>query len=289
MRRFGGDRIKTVMGWVGLDEDTPIENKFITNAITDVQKRVEGYHFDVRKHLVEYDDVVNKHRELIYEERRKVLSGVDLKSNILDMVGKELTAIIASHGGDRYGEGSDAAGLLAEVNRILPVPPAITPKTLEGKGEKDIAKTFGEMAVSLYEQREQQMGAEKARLLEKLVMLQIIDRLWVEHLTAMENMRLQAGWQALRQVRSVDAYKSTGYQQFQTLLETIQHDVASTIFHVTLVDKGQPKAPQSPMEKAGIGSRGNSKPDANTGKRKVGRNDPCPCGSGKKYKHCCGR
>jgi preprotein translocase subunit SecA len=133
------------------------------------------------------------------------------------------------------------------------------------------------------------MGAEKMRLLERLVMLQLIDRLWVEHLTAMEHMRLQAGWETLRQVRSVDAYKSTGYQQFQTLLETIQHDVASMIFHVSIQERKQDKAPQSPMEKAGIGSRGDSKPNTNTGSRKVGRNEPCPCGSGKKYKHCHGR
>ena len=105
MRRFGGDRIKTVMGWVGMDEDTPIENKMITNAITDVQKRVEGYHFDMRKHLVEYDDVVNKHRELIYEERRKILCGADLKSNILTMVRKELAEIIAAHAPNRLRRG----------------------------------------------------------------------------------------------------------------------------------------------------------------------------------------
>jgi preprotein translocase subunit SecA len=118
-------------------------------------------------------------------------------------------------------------------------------------------------------------------------MLQIIDRLWIEHLTNMEHMRLQAGWAALQQMKSTDAYKSTGYQQFQTLLETIRHDVAHTIFHVSLVQK-EAKAPQSPMAKAGVGSRGNSKPAA-SGNKKVGRNDPCPCGSGKKYKHCCGR
>jgi preprotein translocase subunit SecA len=168
------------------------------------------------------------------------------------------------------------------------VPPAITPKSLEGKSANEIEQTFCELADNIYGQREQQMGAEKMRLLEKLVMIQIIDRLWVEHLTAMENMRLQAGWQALRQVRSVDAYKSTGYQQFQTLLETIRHDVAATIFHVSISEKGQSKAPQSPMAKAGVGSRGDSKPAAG-GSNKPGRNDPCPCGSGKKYKHCCGK
>jgi preprotein translocase subunit SecA len=288
MRRFGGDRIKTVMGWVGLDEDTPIENKLITGMITDVQKRVEGYHFDVRKNLVEYDDVVNKHRELIYEERRKILSGADLKTNILDMVEKELSLIIASHAGNRYGEEQDSAGLLAEINRILPLPPTINAKSLEGKGTKDIEKTFCELAESLYEQREQQMGAEKTRLLERLVMLQIIDRLWVDHLTEMDRMRLQAGLDTMRQMRSADSYKMIGSERYNELKVAIQQEVAAMIFHVAIVAKGQ-KAPQSPMAKAGTGSRGDAKPDTNTGKRKVGRNDPCPCGSGKKYKHCHGR
>jgi preprotein translocase subunit SecA len=290
MRRFGGDRLKTVMGWVGLDEDTPIENKFITGAITDVQKRVEGYHFDMRKHLVEYDDVVNKHRELIYEERHKILSGADLKSNILSMVAEELKNIVAAHPLDRYGEGRDAAGLLAEANIVMPLPRDFNAKSLEGLSSADVENKLVELAGSLYDQREKDMGSDKMRLLERLVMLQIIDRLWIEHLTAMEHMRLQAGWAALQQMKSTDAYKSTGYQQFQTLLETIRHDVAHTIFHVSLVQKDA-KQPQSPMAKAGVGSQGNKKPrvPAQVAGKKIGRNDPCPCGSGKKYKHCCGR
>jgi preprotein translocase subunit SecA len=287
MRRFGGDRMKTVMGWVGLDEETPIENKLITNMITDVQKRVEGYHFDVRKNLVEYDDVVNKHRELIYEERRKVLGGTNLKSNILGMVKQEIAGIIATHAADRFGEGGDYAGMLADINRILPLPPDMNDKSVAGLGKQELEEKICGLADFVYDTRETQMGVEKMRLVERLVMLQIIDRLWVEHLTAMDHMRLQAGWDTLRQVRSVDAYKNTGYQQFQTLLETIKHDVAAMIFHVSITEKGQ-KAPQSPMEKANIGSKGD-KAAGNTGSNKVGRNDPCPCGSGKKYKHCHGK
>ncbi len=291
MRRFGGDRLKTVLGWVGLDEDTPIENKMITSMITDVQKRVEGYHFDIRKNLVEYDDVVNKHRELIYAERRKILSGADLKSNILEYVRQEICGIIASHPRGQFGEDGNVAAILKDVSRIMPLPRDFDAKALDGMSEKEIEQKLVDLSVALYEQREKDMGPEKARLLERLVMLQVIDRLWVEHLTAMEHMRLQAGWQALRQVRSVDAYKSTGYQQFQTLLETIQHEVANVIFHVSLVQRDASKAPVSPMAKANMGSKGGTKPraPAMAAGKKVGRNDPCPCGSGKKYKHCHGR
>ncbi len=292
MKQFGGDRLKTVMNWVGMDEDTPIENKMITNAITDVQKRVEGYHFDVRKNLVEFDDVVNKHRELIYEERRKILAGADLKTNIVKMATDEIREVVKAHQPDRLGEGRDDAGLLNEIKRVIPLPLTVTVKTLEDKKNDELEKMFIDLAESMYEQREKEMGQEKMRLIEKLVMLQIIDKLWVEHLTAMEAMRMQAGWATLQQVKSVDAYKNAGYQQFQTLLETIKHDVAGMIFHVSISEKAPGKAPQSPMEKAGTGSKGDARPRANN---KVGRNDPCPCGAKwpdgrpKKYKQCCGR
>ena len=287
MRRFGGDRLKGVMGFLGMDEETPIEHKMITGMITDVQKRVEGYHFDIRKNLVEYDDVVNKHRELIYEERRKILSGADLKSNILDYVRQEICGIIASHPRGQFGEDGNIAEMLKDVSRVMPLPRDFNAKALDGLSEKDIEQKLVDLSVALYEQREKDISPEKSRILERLVMLQIIDRLWVEHLTAMEHMRLQAGWQTLRQVRSVDAYKRTGYEQFQTLLDTIQHEVANVIYHVSLMQRGE-KAPVSPMAKADMGSKGDSKP-APSGNKKVGRNDPCPCGSGKKYKHCHGR
>ena len=127
-------------------------------------------------------------------------------------------------------------------------------------------------------------------MLERLVMIQVIDRLWIEHLTHMEHMRLQAGWQTLRQTRSIDAYKRSGYEQFQILMETIRHDIARTVFHVKLQERGKPPAQiQSPMAAAGLGSKGDKTPVKVAGSKKIGRNDPCPCGSGKKYKHCCGR
>jgi preprotein translocase subunit SecA len=291
MRRFGGDRMKTILGWVGLNEDTPIENKMITNMITDVQKRVEGYHFDIRKNLVEFDDVVNTHRDVIYKERDKILSGVDLKANILEMVYKEINFIIASHPRGEFGEDGNIGDIIKDVSRLIPLPRNLDVQTLASMSEQDIEQKLDEVAITLYEEREKQLGPEKSRLLERLVMLQIIDKLWVEHLTEMENMRLSAGWQTLRQVKSVDAYKSTGFQQFQTLLETIQHEVAYIIFHVGLTDRSAQKAPVSPMVKANMGSTGDNKPRtaATSGKNKVGRNDPCPCGSGKKYKHCCGK
>jgi preprotein translocase subunit SecA len=289
MRRFGGDRIKGIMNWAGMGEDTPIENALINKAITDVQKRVEGYHFDMRKHLVEYDDVVNKHRELIYEERHKILSGADLKSNILAMVSDEIRDIVASRLGGLNGLDADIPALLIDIGSIFPLPRSFNPDNLAEMKPKEIEEKLIEAAGEVYGEKEGEIGAERMRMLERLVMLQVIDRLWVEHLTAMEHMRLQAGWQTLRQTRSVDAYKSSGYEQFQTLLETIRHDIARTIFHVKIQEKSAAKSAPSPAGTGALGSQGDATPPKAAGSKKIGRNDPCPCGSGKKYKHCCGR
>jgi len=289
MRRFGGDRIKSIMNWAGLDENTPIENALVSKSIENSQKRVEGYHFDVRKHLVDYDDVVNKHREIIYTERHKILAGADLKANIMDIVREELKEITAAHLQGLDALDWDLDGLIAETGTIFPLPLEVNAETLAKLSSEEIEEKLIDQAKALYEKREAEMSAQNMRTLERLVMLRIIDSLWLEHLTMVEHMRLEAGWQTLRQVRAVDAYKNEGFKQFQLLLATIKHDVVHTIFRVNIVKKEAPA--QSPlvarvpgMTAAGAGAK---KP-LKTGKH-VGRNDPCPCGSGKKFKKCCGR
>jgi len=289
VRRFGGERIKGIMDWVGMDESVPIENKLVNRSIESAQVRVEGFHFDIRKHLVEYDDVVNKHRELIYAERRKILDGTDLRANILTMVQDEIRNMVASHIADEHGVDWDVEGLLADVAMVFPLPPSLTADSILEMKPRQIEEKLVGLAETIYQEREKELGAENMRVLERLVMLRIIDRLWVEHLTAMEDMRQQAQWQTLRQTRAVDAYKREGYQQFQTLLDTIQHDVVHTIYHVSIVKKEPSAQAPSPMAQVvGRGSTG-KKQKAKVGGRKIGRNEPCPCGSGKKYKHCCGR
>ncbi len=194
VRRFGGDRIKGFMEWAGMDEDTPIENKLVNRSIESSQVRVEGYHFDMRKHLVEYDDVVNKQRELIYSERKKILSGADLKANILSMVKEEIQGIVATHIADEHGVNWNMEGLIADVATIFPLPPAINADALSQMKPGEIEDKLTEQAEALYETREKELGADNMRVLERLMMLRIIDSLWVEHLTAMEHMRLEAGW-----------------------------------------------------------------------------------------------
>jgi preprotein translocase subunit SecA len=153
---------------------------------------------------------------------------------------------------------------------------------------KEMKEKLVELADALYEKREEELGADNMRLLERVVMLRTVDSLWVEHLTAMENMRLEAGWQTLRQIKAVDAYKNEGYKQFQVLLSTIKHDVAHTIYHAGVVKKEAQPVP-SVMAQAAAARAGTYSPQPlKAAGQKAGRNDPCPCGSGKKYKKCCG-
>jgi preprotein translocase subunit SecA len=275
VHRFGGDRVKGFMDWAGFDENTPIEHSMVSKAIENAQVRVEGYHFDIRKHLVDYDDVVNKHREVIYAERKKILEGADLKANILSMVRDELEKLVAASCSRDLTE-TDFTGLIEELATIFPLPPQINPEALSRMKPGQITEKLIDYAEQLYEQREKEQGAENMRLLERLVMLRAVDNLWMEHLTAMDHLRQQAGLYAMKQIDPLVAYKKEGHALFESLTASIEHDVVHTIYKVSITKKEAPtqRQPQKVAVPAG---------------KKVGRNEPCPCGSGKKYKHCCSR
>jgi preprotein translocase subunit SecA len=276
IRRFGGDRVKGLMQWAGMDENTPIEHSFATKAMTNAQVQTEGYHFNIRKHLVEYDDVINKHREVIYDERKKILSGADLKANIISMVQDEIQSLVARRlsnaSYELEEEQSNLSGLLEDISTIFPLPPQFRSDGLSELSDKQIAEKLTDYAIELYNQREQELGPDNMRLAERLVMLRVIDRLWMNHLTDMEHLRQGIGLRAVGQEQPLVVYKREGHASFEALLAGIQHDVAHTIYHVGIAKE----TPQKKKEAVPVG-------------KKVGRNDPCPCGSGKKYKHCCGK
>ena len=278
VRRFGGDRVKGLMQWAGMDENSPIEHSFATKAMTNAQVQTEGHHFNIRKHLVEYDDVINKHREVIYAERRKILSGADLKANIISMVRDEIQSLVAKRlSSDSYEleeEQSNLSGLLEDVSTIFPLPahPVIASEAKQSQlDDKQIAEKLTDYAIELYNQREQELGPDNMRMAERLVMLRAIDRLWMYHLTAMEQLRQGIGLRAVGQEQPLIVYKREGHVLFEALLSGIQHDVVRSIYHIGIT-KEAPKKQEAVL----VG-------------KKVGRNDPCPCGSGKKYKHCCGK
>ena len=282
MRRFGGDRVKSVMQWAGIDEETPIEHSVVTKAIANAQIQTEGYHFDVRKHLVEYDDVLNRHREVIYSERRRVLAEPDLSESILDMLDENIEHIVDVHVNSNMEE-LEVQGLQMDLGTFMPLTQeeaAALVADLPGEGlREEMLSRARDLAKAKYAAKEEEVGSETMRRVERLVTLGVIDRLWMEHLTAMEHMRHGIGLRAAAQQQPLVVYKKEGHALFEGLLAGIKHDVSSGMLRVSV----QAKQVQ-PRQAAPVRPR----PAVVSGKR-VGRNDPCPCGSGKKYKHCCGK
>ena len=299
MRRFGGDRMKTIMNWAGIPDDKPLESKLVTGRVNGVQVRAEAHNFDIRKHLLEYDDVMNRHRDIIYGERHKVLSGADVKAHIQEMVADEVASLVGVY---LQGEPSDwtVDTFLAELATIFPLPADLNEDQVLDMSPEEVQEEVLAAADELYGRREEEFGAEVTRVIERTVLLQTVDRLWVQHLTTMQNLRQGIGLYAYGQRDPLVMYKKEAHDQFGRLQEQIRHDIAHTIYHVA--PAGQPAT--NGGRPAAAGRRAAS---VNTGKlttvmskvaaqrtvepvgaRKVGRNDPCPCGSGKKYKRCHG-
>ena len=295
MRRFGGDRIKGLLNAMKVDLDTPIENKLVTKSIGGAQVKVEAYHFDVRKHLLDYDDVLNRHREVIYSERHKVLSGADLRENILgSVVRTELSELVNRHMSARDMEDRNYAGLLAELRVVFPtLPPDLdSEEALQQLSPADVEELLLEHADQSYAGREEQMSVENMRILERLLMLRSIDVHWVHHLTAMEGLRQGVGLHAVGQRDPLIMYKTQGHRMFQDMLQKVQSDVARSVYQASLGPANGTRAQAAPRPSGAMASpmaKVNPKGRGGTpASRKVGRNDACPCGSGKKYKRCHG-
>ncbi len=300
MRRFGGDKIQSVMDWAGLEDDAPLENKMISRSIEGAQVKVEGHHFDIRKHLVEYDDVINTHRSVIYDERNKVLSGADLKANIQEMVESEVSGITARYLGESPRDDWDVEGMLGELQAIFPLRDDLAdPDAVAQMDQEEIEDGVMEAATELYDAQEKLLGAEMTRDIERQLMLRVIDANWVPHLTSMENLRQGIGLQAYGQRDPLVMYKKQGMEKFEELKARIQYDIVHTIYHLNIVQpgtNGKAARPAAPGRRRGadrsvmtnvMGDR--EKAPVGVGGRKIGRNEPCHCGSGKKYKRCHGR
>jgi preprotein translocase subunit SecA len=298
MRRFGGDRIRSIMDFAGFEDEMALENKMISRSIESAQVKVEGYHFDMRKHLVEYDDVVNTHRDVIYGEREKVLSGADLKANIQSMVEEEIGDILSQYLADIAPEQWDTDAMLRELAGILLPPPEMTdPDEVAQMAQEEIENRFLAHARALYEEHEKALTPENMRTVERQLMLRAIDINWVQHLTGMEHLRQGIGLYAYGQRDPLVMYKKEGHEMFQNLQGRIRHDIVHTIFHLGMEQNARPTDGRrggrariaaksaSPMSQV-IGKRGREAVTA--GNRKIGRNEPCHCGSGKKYKKCHG-
>ncbi|MBI2861290.1 MAG: SEC-C domain-containing protein [Chloroflexi bacterium] len=283
MRRFGGaTMIANLMERFGFEDDVPIESQVVSNAIENAQVKVEAYNFDMRKHVVEYDDVMNKHREVFYGERKQILSEENLKPLILKMVRQEISQLIDSFGGGDHREPVEMNDLLEAIARLFPLPETMTPEALVGQSKASLEEWFHEAAAAAYDAKEQELGTDLMRRLERAIMLQIMDSIWTEHLTALDELREGIGLRAYGQRDPLVEYKNEAHRLFQALLANIQRAVANTIYHVTV--RREPVRPQpAAMRLNRDDGTGAAAPAA---RRKIGRNDPCPCGSGRKYKHC---
>ncbi|PCH86530.1 MAG: preprotein translocase subunit SecA, partial [Dehalococcoidia bacterium] len=245
MRRFGGDRIRAVMDWAGIDESVAIENKMINKSIENAQVKVEAHHFDMRKHLVEYDDVVNTHRDVIYAERDKILAGADLRANIEEMVDSELSAIGEEYLSDRNSDNWDVDAFVTEIGTVLPLPEDLTDwDQLEALGIDGVQDRLAAHSRQVYDQVEQELTPEAMREAERWLMLRSVDANWVQHLTSMENLRQGIGLHAFGQRDPLVMYKKEGHEQFQGLQAKIEHDIVHTLFNarISVAPKGGQQA-----------------------------------------------
>ena len=284
MRIFGSDRISGLMDKLGMDEDMPIENKMVTKAIENAQKRVEAHNFDIRKHLIEYDDVMNKQRTEIYSFRKEILQGENLKERIFGMIDDvvdELVLIYCPE--EKHPEEWDMKGLRDSAFGIFAVVPDISPVN-----QDSLRETLTSEIRKAYEQKETEAGSDIMRYLEKVVMLQVIDSQWKDHLLGMDHLKEGIGLRGYGQKDPLVEYKKEAFDIFAEMTSRISTEVVSRLFKIQVQKKESiRKEPVKPMRLNYNRGEGSSAQTVRRG-RKVGRNDPCPCGSGKKYKKCCG-
>jgi preprotein translocase subunit SecA len=295
LRIFGGERISSIMERLGMEEGEPIEHNLISRAIENAQSKVEGHNFDIRKHLLEYDDVMNQQREVIYRQRRDLLMGEDIRETIQDMIGDKAEEIAADFADERtLPEDWDHKGLSDAVFkqynfRIAP----FDKDTLDGLTAEGLSQNIYEQAMAVYAQREKSIGPDTLRHLERVVMLQTVDNLWKDHLLSMDHLKEGIGLRGYAQQNPLIVYKKEGFDMFQGLIERIKEETIAIMFRIQLAEPQSFQQMQKEQNQELTFSAGDSQPTKKQPKRrsskKVGRNDPCPCGSGKKYKKCCGK
>ena len=297
LRLFGSDNIAHIMDRLGMGEDDPIEHKLITRSIENAQKKVEGRNFDMRKHVLEYDDVMNQQREVIYGERRKVLLGDNLREHILGMLGGIIEAQMNQYANEKlYPEEWSLENLITDAEGIYAPKGRMKLEELEDMSRDELQDFLNQVAEESYTQREQLFGEDNMRELEKIIMLRVVDNRWMEHLDRMDMLREGIGLLAYGQRQPLVEYKIRGHEMFNQMIASIQNDIASLIFRVNIITREQQEAMERENQQRMAAAKANHGDDFQENVKqpvkngeKIGRNDPCPCGSGKKYKNCCGK
>ena len=289
MRLFVSDRAKGIVETLGFEEDMQLENKMLTKSIENAQKRVEGRNFSIRKHVLQYDDVSNKQREIIYGQRNKVMHGENLRDYILSMIEKVIErAIPMFTEGYKYPDEWDLDGLLNYLHPIFLPQGSIVFKDVESLTKESLKDIILNKAIELYEQKEQEIEPDRMRDVERAILLRIVDFHWIDHIDAMDDLKQGIGLRAVGQQDPVAAYKMEGFAMFEELIANIQEETIKALFHASIRTETEHKSvaviKNTSHEDSGEKQSGKTfKTD-----KKIGRNDPCPCGSGKKYKKCHG-
>jgi preprotein translocase subunit SecA len=288
MRLFGSDRLTGIVDALGLEEDQPIEHRILSNAIESAQRRVEGKNFDIRKHVLQYDDVMNKQREVIYAQRKQVLNGENLKDSFIKMIESVVDSIINVYCSESpHPDFWDWEGMTSYFEDIFLNRGVLDEirQNLEELTAEDLKEKILTEVLKAYEGKEQEFGSELMRELERVVLLRVVDEKWMDHIDAMDQLRYGIGLRAYGQRDPVVEYKFEGFEMFEEMVKNIQEDALRMLLRLKkehIIQRQKVAEPASATHGDGA-----AKPVVRSS-TKVGRNDPCPCGSGKKYKKCCG-
>uniref|UniRef100_UPI00288BCD3B preprotein translocase subunit SecA n=1 Tax=Selenomonas artemidis TaxID=671224 RepID=UPI00288BCD3B len=330
MRLFASDRIASIMDKLGMEEDEPIEHAIITRSVEHAQKKVEARNFDIRKHVLEYDDVMNQQREVIYGERRKILCGENLRENILAMVNHIIKDEMTQYANEKlYPEEWQLDALIEDAEKVYAPQGRLKKEELEALARDEIQELLEQIAAEGYKNRELMFGEENMRELEKVVMLRVVDQKWMDHLDHMDMLREGINLRAYGQRNPLVEYKIEALEMFEAMEASIMDQIANLMYHVSIVTPqtappmqsnvapdgtpapapvADPAAAQRAHEllarerskledhlrtartsHGGESAPAEARAEKDEDGRKIGRNDPCPCGSGKKYKNCHGK
>ena len=290
MRVFGSERIASVMDRLGMEEDQPIEHQIISKAIEGAQKRVEGINFNIRKNLLEYDDVMNQQRKVIYSQRREILKGEHLKETNTDMIEEVIETVVLDNTDPKiFPEEWNLRPLTDYIYNVFGLLIQFPKEELKDLTQDILIDRLKQKVLDLYEKKEQEYDPETFLFLQKIAMLKAIDDLWMDHLLAMDQVKEGIGLRGYGQMDPLKEYQKEGYSMFVSMVEEIKENTLRTLFRIRVAPQEQRSivVPEKKMVLSHGGNGGSSPVKRKT--PKIGRNNPCPCGSGKKYKHCCGR
>jgi preprotein translocase subunit SecA len=300
LRIFGSERISNIMGRLGIEEDQPIEHGLVTKAIESAQRKVEAHNFEIRKHLLEYDNVMNKQREVIYSQRREVLGSEDLKDTVMEMIEEQSEGLVDFYTDEKeHSEDWDLKALRDAVYKQFSFKWSVTPVEENGIKRDPLKEMIVQNAKEVYQKKEEEFGSPMLRYLEKVIMLQSIDYHWKDHLLAIDQLKEGIGLRGYGQKDPRIEYQKEAYQMFLEMLDRIKKDIVEKLFAIQIAKEQEMKEVKMERKQTFVMSRGEAAQDGGgkteDGKgvtvrrdgKKVGRNDPCPCGSGKKYKRCC--